>query len=983
VKRFLISFLVAPALLQANEKLDVIGTWDGKEESAELAGSYEDPAQADLKFPVTSFVRAPWRAYMDTWPASKFLDGLGYNCQLDPKEMDSVVGLLKDAGFSSARYEVNWGSFMTYDSDEPNPNTVQKLTEAFQIFKKHGVRPIILLNANSGDPVPSIGVKTQLLQPAAVGDRRIQLADTSAIKLHYTGLRAQGRPYMAWPLITSIGEDGWVELSAPLKKAVPAGEILLATLKYRPLGEPKFKDGTANTGLQDTLDGWNKYIAAVTNAARAAMDSGDSNDSGFDLEVWNEHTFGSEFLHEKHYYEPPRAFGWKPITYENHGRKAEGTEVFLPMTVDHVNNPASGLRGVKVISGFANQRPSDSGTSMWPGQGGFSRHYYTHIDPQDKMIEPGRFNAANIGLIDKNGNFVGQRPPSREPWIVEPGSYTIPPHNVSCPEFWFFAYKCEFIVRDLQPFPGPYVGHHRFSHPGDGNAADVWMTEFNIFRGEYAKWLAKETKLDPARDPKIKALMHTLATKGTLRTYVFMPHKGLKTISMYAPKGNDHELNMLPEKFFSSLKASNYELTETVLAETGPQITVIKRVTDLFKNAEPIEIARPLTVEKIVEYQPRIVYKDQGTPELPHRFHRDDLAILPFQLEAGKFAIGCYIVTRNIAHAWDKSKELVDPARYEMPPQDFDITLSNIRGKGCEASLYDPILNASSPVKVLEGSDDALTVRIAVVDYPRFLIVKESQPGPLIRSPRLATNENGSATLTFSLDRPEAAKVSTGTFPDRTSLGVTVVPSSKDMRFDIPALPEQSGVRVEVNENGLIARWPLWEHDVAGVHWPRILPLAVAKPATGEPSTVSLLPTLPKVEPPMDFSVGVPASDVGEWKQQGSNWRAVVSSAQGKAEVEAFVHPSSYNEIPASLPTLSLSDRATARQDVWQGLPCAVLDLKLDPTAHPGEPFCFRRYWLLPMRYGTFVFSTKANTEALLEDARVEGFRSTIQFKKP
>ena len=56
---------------------------------------------------------------------------------------------------------------------------------------------------------------------------------------------------------------------------------------------------------------------------------------------------------------------------------ATGTQAILPMTVDFFSSAANGYLGVGVISGFTNQCPWASGRSLWPGQAGFSRHYYT------------------------------------------------------------------------------------------------------------------------------------------------------------------------------------------------------------------------------------------------------------------------------------------------------------------------------------------------------------------------------------------------------------------------------------------------------------------------------------------------------------------------------------------------------------------------------------------------------------------------------
>src|SRR5258708_6071114 len=78
--------LSAEEAAKPNPLLDKIGEWDGVTESAELQGPYEDWIQQEIPFGRTSFYLSPWRGYMDTWPASKFLNCLGINFNLnDPK----------------------------------------------------------------------------------------------------------------------------------------------------------------------------------------------------------------------------------------------------------------------------------------------------------------------------------------------------------------------------------------------------------------------------------------------------------------------------------------------------------------------------------------------------------------------------------------------------------------------------------------------------------------------------------------------------------------------------------------------------------------------------------------------------------------------------------------------------------------------------------------------------------------------------------
>jgi len=312
--------------------------------------------------------------------------------------------------------------------------------------------------------------------------------------------------------------------------------------------------------------------------------------------VWNEYTFGSQFLEERHYYDPPRRFKRK-LRYEARGRVREGHEIILPITVDYVNDPANKLPGVRVISGFSNQRPGENGTEMWPGQAGFSRHYYTGLNPAGEfsgnggLLCPGNDRNETSGPLNALGLADGT--PDKKDWhTVVPGTFLVPVLRLACPESSFFGYKTEFIVRDVQPFPGPWSHHHRFSHPGTGRPAEVWQTEFNCWRKPGAERLMSDTDIS-RDDPRFIDLLHHVGAKLLLRSYVFQAHKGIKTVQVYAAHADDMGFGVFPSPWMEALKANDNELTEALRADPGPQLSVVRRVVALMRQSVPLDWTRP------------------------------------------------------------------------------------------------------------------------------------------------------------------------------------------------------------------------------------------------------------------------------------------------------------------------------------------------------------------------------------------------------
>jgi hypothetical protein len=959
-----------------------IGQWDGTTQAAELSGPYEDPVQQEIQFGRRSYYLTPWRSYMDTWPASRFLQCLGTNFNVDDKVADAVAQLLGECSMRSARVEVGWGS-LAYDDPSKLPDgAVKPLTTRLKALQKHGVRPLMLLNANSGWPCPIKVIRVKLTKPAAAGARELFVDKTQDIKVGYTGPRGQAYQ-TGFPIITAVevapaSAPVKCELSAPLTKDLKEGPLDLFILRYQPFSGAVFEDGKPNPAAQETLDGWKLYVAAICNATRAALGTEGAADAGFDLEVWNEYTFGSQFLNEKEYHKPARKFK-ENINYSKYGLKREGCEIILPITIEYVNDPANKLPGVKVISGFANQRPWDNGAEMWPGQTGFSRHYYTGINP-------GKFNGTGFlspetetniksGPVNALGKPDGK--PDKKDWhTVDPGSFFIPTLTINLPEYWFTGYKTELMSRETQPFPNSMKGHFRYAHPGTGQPAEVWMTEFNLDRGPWGDYLAKQAgcKRD---DPKLASLLQHVAAKSTLRSFVFLSHKGVHTINMFAIREND-ALGMLPQSFYKVLAAEKNQLTDTVRAEIGPQLTSLKRAADLMKSGQSITTARPLQVAKLVEHKPRLVFKGDGTLEHPDRWNRDDFACLPFQLDAGKFAVGYYVVTRNIVHEWKKDADLLDPARYDMPEQDFDLMLSNVRGEGAKVSAFDPltglsiaaeVVPASAPVMVAPASVPAgkdagttITVRLKTTDCPRFLIIEESKPGPLISGVKMSGSK-----LSFSTNISAPAKVSWGSRPERASGGNKELPSGKEHSAEIGPLAPDEGVKIVVDKDGLFARWPIWGHDTLGV-------ASFSKAIAGNFAPASG-PEFPALES------GKTASEFEAGNVDQAKWQQMLGGADN-VKMELRTIPGDLSNVKAMLPATSAADNVSIHASKWNDVAAWVAEFRLDGPAHPGLSELHQKYFIAPIKGGHVVFSFRGSSDSMSKrEKALKEITEGVKFK--
>jgi len=770
---------------------------------------------------------------MDTWPASQYTGCPGANFNVDPKYADALGQILSESGIRNVRVEIGWGN-LNWDDQLPD-STQKRLLPTFAMCRKYGIRPMILFNAHHGGPCPMRNIQVTLTADAAKGDTVLHLAAGTKVHEGFTG-PMDAQYIAAYPLIIKVDPDGTAQLSAPLGENLKAGAIQLFELKYQPFQGDHLADGTPVPACQDTYDGWIKYVAAVASYVSQSLGTAGKSDAGFDMEVWNEQTFGSNFLDIDNYYAVKPQYK----TYDNHGSvyvykknrpllpnyrpdaktdfEADNCYAILPMTIDYMYEHAQEYPGVKVVSGFANQWPWDNGTDLWPNQAGFSRHYYTGgwKDISDQSAPNIHDNGTESGVIDALGEFEGKK--DNKDWhTVVPGTVFIPTFTMGFPEQTHSGFKTESLSRDVLP-DSRYVyfqGHGRYTNNGDMHPAELWQTEVNFDRSQLFDDVIFKAGIK-SDDPAALALDEHLAAKYMLRQYIFHNHKGLKRIYMFALNTDPYSLGMLPARFYTALDASNDVLTPEVRKTLPEGFAGLAWFSKGMDSGLPIDAPCPLKVADIVEYKPRLVWAGDGTPANPDRWNRDWFTFLPYQLSSTRYIIPYYVQTINQGYAWDKTRGLLDPKRWDMPAQDYDVTIANVRGRGATVAALDPITMKSVPVSVVSSTTTTLTVHLSTVDYPRFLTVSESKESPLIVNPKVELTPDNHVRVTWKTNIPSAVTITYGAdWENRSAQQSTVKAGSTS--FTVPALINGVvAVRIKATANGLTDVWPRWDEDSQG-----------------------------------------------------------------------------------------------------------------------------------------------------------------------
>jgi hypothetical protein len=694
----------------------------------------------DAPFGTSSFWIQPWRAYLDTWPASRLLDSLGINFNVGTAKAEYTAQLLHDSGFTLARREIGWGA-LSY-SEPTKFLDESRIRTVLSALHDHGLRPLILLNANSGNPGPATHLVLETISAAPAGAQTVTLtaASTAAVvpgKTGFDGLSFGGDPDI---LITSVGAGDVASLSKPLPSALAAGKHLGTTLLYAPFGPPTLSDGRPNPAFQATLAGWLSYVATVCKEAASIVGP-----EGYDLEIWNELGFGSQFLNSEHYYspgteqvgsgngpEPEDSSEPEDNSEPEYGTEAEEPEesedssgvmgkgrvtkavikALLDETVAYVRNPANGISpSVGITDGFASQSPFPSGVGGPVGLTALSKHPYV-----SQQSYPADYSFKNIVPL----NALGGRDilkNSQTPLFT-------PTYESLFPEITLTATHTETLIRDIAPFTTNIYDypHGRNVAPPGGNPVQEWVTEYNLSTGKAPIMgpdeVTPQTGSPATLTPADKAHFHA---KVALRSLVADVSKGIGREYFYAaaPGG----FSLIGENFFSALESHPDAYPGDGLG--GETMTGLHNMLAQFQGPGPNGAPTQLKLLSIAQDGNHAQFTGDGTTAHPDLYDRDVLAVFPFQSSPTRFVIPVYVMTRNLLTLYDPNAPQNDITRFDLPNQTFKITLSNLpqTTNPPTISAYDPLHNTTTPAQLTSRQGNTATIEIAATDYPRTLTI--------------------------------------------------------------------------------------------------------------------------------------------------------------------------------------------------------------------------------------------------------------------
>ena len=623
----------------------------------------------DIPFGYHSHWIQPWRAYLETIPAHQFINGIGAVFNINTEKTginpDLVAEMLARHGVKQARLEINWNK-IDYN-DETKVNDDEGIRDRLLALQKQNMRPLILLNANQGAPCPMKTSRKTVAKNANVGDTAIRLEDTRGIKPNYSGLSNIGKkPWAAEILITEVN-DNWVTLSKPLPEAIAFGsEMEITTLKYRPFSSPDSAD------YQNTIRGWQRYVGTVTEYVTEILGTTNSEDKGFDLEIWNELSFGSNFLYINEYYQN------NPYKYK---KRAIWLDI-VAKTVEYVEDNPQKFQGVKISNGFSNTTPWPAASEMPPRIVALNKHPYR----SRKFFPEQEYEGSKA--LDALGNKT-QFTPSYSIWF---------------PEYFATFLQTETLLRDLAPFPSEFGGavHGRNARTEGGETIPMtsWITEVNIQPQE------EDADVSDADALALKA-------KAAMRYYTFFLNKGAERVYLYNAGGGNKGYGIVRDNFleYASGRNRNYPQPDGLYA--SPTLIYTSRIVRQMQEGLDSNLRNPrqLEVVSITEQHNNYQFEGDGSKAHPNLYNRELFTFLPYQVNQNKFVIPYYVMTRDI--------------KKNLPPENYQISVKGFNSDNLQVKIYDPWNDRYFSEVSFEQKQDRVVIDLEATDYPYLLIVEE------------------------------------------------------------------------------------------------------------------------------------------------------------------------------------------------------------------------------------------------------------------
>ena len=404
----------------------------------------------------------------------------------------------------------------------------------------------------------------------------------------------------------------------------------------------------------------------------------------FDLEVWNEN---QAFLDERNYFNP----------VPDPGSTGNTDYAVLQATIQMLQDPTNGLTDVQVGDGFSNQNPWNSGVTVPAGTAGIDHHPYR----QDNNVAPGSWAEGGIQPVNWQG-----LPKRAANGVVQP--IFTPTFRAFFPEYYLTGIQTETMMRDLSTTTS-YIGgtpHGAMIASSGSKPPATWITEYNL------DWAVATANGLPSAD------LAELQAKAALRFYLSYASEGAQAIDLFGAKGiSTTNMDLISPAFYTAVDANPSSYPQNL---AGTTMQAVGRLTSTLAGAQPITQPRQLTLSSIAQYGNNSQFTGNGTSTYPDLYDRNVLTFFPFQVNQNTFEAAVYVMTRDLTHKYT-SQPAAGMTPYDMPPEQFKLTIGNVNAATATVSLYDPLTGTNQPATILSRTNNQIVVQLSATDSPRML----------------------------------------------------------------------------------------------------------------------------------------------------------------------------------------------------------------------------------------------------------------------
>ncbi|MDZ4695661.1 MAG: hypothetical protein SGI86_10975 [Deltaproteobacteria bacterium] len=621
----------------------------------------------------------PWRAYLDTWPASRMRDAIGIG--VPPMSFDTQqLSVLSEHGFVRGLFVVQWAAAQYSDPQTLNDAERMRLVARLQAMRKARLRPLLLLYGHEGSPAPLIPWRLNVIEAAPAGARTLKISagDVARIVPGRTGFDELTGYIAAEVLITIVDSSGNATLSRPLPVALASGEHDVSTLAFSPWTKPILAGGQPNPTFEDTLSGWLAFVRSVVAIAQTTL-----GDDEFDIELWNELVTGSRFLNINNYYDPPIDSNLDVRTI---------ARAIVTRTTAMFRSGGLSLARMGIGNGFANTDWSFASSTEDPGITALDRHISnkTMRFPDEATLETARAldaTGAPAGHRDSNGVWIEAFSPTYDVLFPELPLTAILPYAARRPGQ---------LIRDLAPITTldeNGVAHGRnVGPPGAKVPPAVWITAVSTRPRSGTSAPTGWSDADRVR----------FQTKSVLRTLSAYVSKGASALYFYAP---EDELALIDHNDPTG----------------GPILQALSRFRAAFDGPSLFATSRNLSFIGVRGCDASLLLKGNGTTAFPDLARRDAVAFFPFQKSDTQFVAATYVMTRDLMQEHAPGTAF----RFDLPEREYDLVIEGVRGNDVLVEASDPMDGRSIEVTVKSRSANRIVVTTMLNDSVRFLHLSE------------------------------------------------------------------------------------------------------------------------------------------------------------------------------------------------------------------------------------------------------------------